>query len=76
MMNLSFIGLFGVYYSLQFLSLSDSTVITFLVPICTAIAGSVVLKEKFTVKEGLAGCKHADSPAFSPLSGLNRTPQV
>lgn len=51
-----FFGLFGVYFSLQYLSLSDATVLTFLAPLCTGIAGSLLLKEKFTLKEALAGC--------------------
>lgn len=51
-----FFGLFGVYYSLQYLSLSDATVLTFLGPLFTGIAGAIFLKEKFTLKEGLAGC--------------------
>ncbi|KAF8883013.1 hypothetical protein BD779DRAFT_898081 [Infundibulicybe gibba] len=50
-----FFGLFGIYYSLQYLSLSDATVLTFLVPLCTAIAGSVLLNEKFSIREALAG---------------------
>ncbi|KAF8883042.1 hypothetical protein BD779DRAFT_899798 [Infundibulicybe gibba] len=50
-----FFGLFGIYYSLQYLSLSDATVLTFLVPLCTAIAGSLLLNEKFSAREALAG---------------------
>ncbi|KAF8883036.1 EamA-like transporter family-domain-containing protein [Infundibulicybe gibba] len=50
-----FIGLFGMYYSLQYLSLSDATVLTFLAPLCTAIAGSLLLNEKFSIREALAG---------------------
>lgn len=50
-----FFGLFGVYYSLQYLSLSDATVLTFLAPICTAVAGSLLLGENFTRREALAG---------------------
>lgn len=52
-----FFGLFGIYYSLQFLSLSDATVITFLAPLCTGIAGALLLKESFTKKEALASCE-------------------
>lgn len=51
-----FFGLFGVYYSLQYLSLSDATVLTFLGPLFTGVTGALFLKEKFTLKEGLAGC--------------------
>ncbi|KAF8147806.1 hypothetical protein K438DRAFT_1867345 [Mycena galopus ATCC 62051] len=50
-----FIGLNGTYFSLQYLSLSDVTVISFLVPMCTAISGSLFLKETFTRREALAG---------------------
>ncbi|KAJ7576929.1 drug/metabolite transporter superfamily [Mycena floridula] len=50
-----FFGLFGIYYSLQYLSLSDATVLTFLAPLCTGIAGSLVLNERFTWREATAG---------------------
>lgn len=51
----SFFGLFGVYYSLQYLSLSDATVLTFLSPLLTAAVGAIVLKEDFSRREALAG---------------------
>jgi drug/metabolite transporter (DMT)-like permease len=51
MLHVRFFGLFGVYFSLQYLSLSDATVITFLAPTCTAIAGAVLLKEKLRIAE-------------------------
>ncbi|GAW07340.1 drug metabolite transporter superfamily [Lentinula edodes] len=35
-----FFGVFGIYFSLKFLSLSDATVLTFLSPLCTAVAGA------------------------------------
>ncbi|KAF7361337.1 Aldo-keto reductase [Mycena sanguinolenta] len=50
-----FIGLNGTYFSLQYLSLSDVTVLSFLVPMCTAISGSIFLKESFTRREAVAG---------------------
>ncbi|KAJ3516602.1 hypothetical protein NLJ89_g1022 [Agrocybe chaxingu] len=50
-----FIGLFGIYFSLQYLSLSDAVVLTFLTPMATAIAGSVFLGERFTIGEAFAG---------------------
>lgn len=53
----SFVGLSGTYFSLQYLSLSDVTVLAFLVPMCTALSGSFFLKEIFTRREALAGCK-------------------
>jgi drug/metabolite transporter (DMT)-like permease len=48
-------GLFGVYYSLIYLSLSDAIVITFLVPTTTAIAGYLLLGESLSRREILAG---------------------
>ncbi|KAH7923215.1 hypothetical protein BV22DRAFT_1093305 [Leucogyrophana mollusca] len=50
-----FFGLFGMYYSLIYLSLADATVLTFLGPISTAIAGYLILKESYSKKEFLAG---------------------
>ncbi|KAF9467668.1 hypothetical protein BDZ94DRAFT_974962 [Collybia nuda] len=49
-----FFALFGIYYSLQFLSLSDATVITFLAPLCTGITGVLFLKENFTKTQAIA----------------------
>ncbi|RBA15483.1 hypothetical protein FPRO05_12557 [Fusarium proliferatum] len=48
-------GLFGLYYSLSYLDISDATVITFLVPTLTAFIAWVALREPFTVKEATAG---------------------
>ena len=50
-------GIFGLYYSLQFLSLSDATVLQFLSPIFTAIGGSIFLNEAFSMREAFAGCE-------------------
>ncbi|KAL9708898.1 hypothetical protein Ac2012v2_008053 [Leucoagaricus gongylophorus] len=50
-----FFGLIGVYFSLQYLSLSDATVLTFLSPLCTAASGALFLGEKFSRKEVFAG---------------------
>ncbi|KAK2462437.1 hypothetical protein APHAL10511_005534 [Amanita phalloides] len=50
-----FFGAFGMYYSLQYLPLSDAVVLSLLTPLCTAVAGSFLLKEKFTNGEVLAG---------------------
>ncbi|KAA1470827.1 DUF6-domain-containing protein [Dentipellis sp. KUC8613] len=52
---IGFFGLFGIYYSLRFLSLSDATVLTFLAPLFTGVAGSIFLKEHFSRKEAIAG---------------------
>ncbi|KAI9439324.1 integral membrane protein DUF6 [Lactarius indigo] len=50
-----FFGLSGVYFSLQYLSLSDATVLTFMVPIFTGFSGAVFLKESLSLRELLAG---------------------
>jgi drug/metabolite transporter (DMT)-like permease len=50
-----FFGLFGVYYSLQYLDLSDATVLTFLAPILTGYFGRIFLKEPFLRTELYAG---------------------
>ena len=52
-----FFGLFGLFYSLEYLSLSDATVLTFLVPMCTAIIGALFLGENFLLREAFAGRK-------------------
>ncbi|KAI0739669.1 EamA-like transporter family-domain-containing protein [Daedaleopsis nitida] len=49
-----FFGLFGTYYALQYLSLSDATVLSFLSPMTTAITGAVLLKEDLTIRQLLA----------------------
>lgn len=50
-----FFGLCGIYFSLQYLSLSDAMVLTFLVPIFTGFSGAIFLKEPFSLRELLAG---------------------
>lgn len=40
-----FIGLAGNYLSLQYLSVSDATVLQFLTPMCVGVAGALLLKE-------------------------------
>ena len=64
-----FIGLFGIYFSLQYLSLSDATVLTFLTPICTVFTGAVFLGETFSHRQILAGSKQHNF--FIPLRFLN-----
>lgn len=39
-------GLFGVYYSLRYLSLSDATVLTFLAPV---LVGSFIIRSVYSV---------------------------
>ncbi|PSN69552.1 hypothetical protein BS50DRAFT_598488 [Corynespora cassiicola Philippines] len=50
-----FIGIFGLYYSLSWLEISDATVITFIIPTMTAVVCFLWLREPFTSKEALAG---------------------
>ncbi|KAI1789856.1 EamA-like transporter family-domain-containing protein [Ganoderma leucocontextum] len=49
-----FVGLFGTYYALQYLSLSDATMLSFLTPMCTAVTGALLLKENLTVRQMVA----------------------
>lgn len=50
-----FVGLCGLYLSLQYLSVADAIVLTFLTPITTAVAGSLLLKEGYSVTQAVAG---------------------
>ncbi|KAF7794438.1 hypothetical protein EIP86_005572 [Pleurotus ostreatoroseus] len=50
-----FTGISGVYYSLLYLSLSDATVLTFLAPTSTTIAAAILLSEKLSWKQLVAG---------------------
>lgn len=52
-----FLGIYGAYFSLQYLSLSDATVLTFVTPILTGLSGAVFLSEPLSIREALAGCK-------------------
>jgi drug/metabolite transporter (DMT)-like permease len=47
-----------MYFSLQHLSLSDATVLTFIAPILTGFSGAVFLKESLSIGEVLAGCEY------------------
>lgn len=70
-LSFSFFGLFGIYYSLNYLSLSDATVLTFLSPMTTALAGAIFLHEAFSKREALAGREYrffTGSSAFDHLS--------
>jgi len=49
-----FIGLWGLYYPLQYLSLSDTTVLTFLIPSVTAFTGYYLMGEKFSRGEAVS----------------------
>ncbi|KAI0424322.1 hypothetical protein F5Y09DRAFT_347835 [Xylaria sp. FL1042] len=50
-----FVGLFGLYYSLSYLEISDATAISFLVPTWTALLCYVWLKEPYRIQEAMSG---------------------
>ncbi|KAG1865003.1 hypothetical protein DFJ58DRAFT_724557 [Suillus subalutaceus] len=50
-----FLGLCGLYLSLQYLSVADATVLTFLTPLTTAVAGCLLLREGYSVTQAVAG---------------------
>lgn len=50
-----FFGLSGVYLALQHLSVADASVLIFLTPLMTAVAGSVLLKESYSTNQAVAG---------------------
>jgi EamA domain-containing membrane protein RarD len=50
-----FTALSGMYFSLQYLSLSDAVALKFLAPILTGFSGVIFLKESFSFKQVIAG---------------------
>jgi len=50
-----FFSLFGLYYGLRYLTLSDAAVLTFLAPNMVGVAGYFLLKEPFSKKQAMAG---------------------
>ncbi|CAI7285753.1 ATV_collapsed_G0043290.mRNA.1.CDS.1 [Saccharomyces cerevisiae] len=48
-----FFGVFGMYYSLMYLTISDAVLITFLAPSLTIFLSWVILRERFTKVEAL-----------------------
>lgn len=50
--GLGFFGVFGLYFSLQYLSLSDAVLITFLIPMVTAFLAWVLIGEHYSLLEG------------------------
>ncbi|GJE91691.1 DMT family transporter [Phanerochaete sordida] len=50
-----FIAYFGIYYSVQVLSIADATVLTFIAPILTTFTGAFFLGERFSWKQVAAG---------------------
>jgi len=51
---MGFFGIFGMYYSLQYLPIAEATVITFLAPAVASFACYLLLGEKFTRVEQIA----------------------
>jgi drug/metabolite transporter (DMT)-like permease len=43
-----------LYWSLQYLSVADATVLTDLTPLTTAVAGCVLLKEGYSARQAIA----------------------
>lgn len=50
-----FFGVFGLYYSLQYLSLSDAVAITFLIPMVTGFLAGALLHERYSFLEAICG---------------------
>ncbi|KAI0517696.1 hypothetical protein F5B22DRAFT_94884 [Xylaria bambusicola] len=50
-----FVGLFGLYYSLSYLEISDATAISFLVPTWTAFLCYIWLHEPYRIQEAVSG---------------------
>ncbi|EGW32986.1 uncharacterized protein SPAPADRAFT_137397 [Spathaspora passalidarum NRRL Y-27907] len=50
---LGFFGVFGLYFSLQYLSVSDAVGITFLAPMVTAFLAFIVLGESYSILEAV-----------------------
>lgn len=50
-----FLGLVGLYLSIQYLSVADATVLTFLTPLTTAVTGCILLREGYSVTQAVAG---------------------
>jgi drug/metabolite transporter (DMT)-like permease len=57
-----------MYLSLQYLSVADAIVLTFLTPITTAVAGSLLLKEGYSVTQAVAG---GESYALNSLLSMD-----
>ncbi|KAG1824672.1 uncharacterized protein BJ212DRAFT_1321811 [Suillus subaureus] len=55
-----FFGLYGMYWSLQYLAVADATVLLFLTPLMTAVVGSILLKESYFIDP-------TDSPQYDTI---------
>ncbi|ODV58941.1 uncharacterized protein ASCRUDRAFT_15071 [Ascoidea rubescens DSM 1968] len=51
---IGFFGVFGLYYSVLYLSVSDAVVITFLNPSIVALEAFIILRENYSLFEGIA----------------------
>lgn len=49
--TVGFFGVFGLYFSLMYLTISDAVLITFLAPSVTVLLAALVLRERFTKAE-------------------------
>ena len=49
--TMGFCSVFGMYFSLMYLTLSDAVIVTFLTPAVTVMLAAVVLRERFTKVE-------------------------
>jgi drug/metabolite transporter (DMT)-like permease len=47
-----------MYFSMKYLSFSDAVVLKFIAPILTGFSGAIFLKERLSLKQIGAGCKH------------------
>lgn len=50
---MGFFGVFGMYFSLMYLTISDAVLITFLAPSVTIILAWIILRESFSKAEGI-----------------------
>lgn len=57
-----FLGVYGLYFSLQYLSVLDAMAITFLIPMVTGLVAWIVLRERYSLLE--AAC------TFTSLAGV------
>ncbi|KAF5863867.1 hypothetical protein ETB97_009153 [Aspergillus alliaceus] len=74
-----FFGVYGLYYSVQYLPLSEATVLTFLAPILTCYACSLFIpNETFTRKQQLAGVVSLVGVVLiaRPLSVFSTSPEA
>ncbi|CAG8027055.1 unnamed protein product [Penicillium salamii] len=72
-----FMGVYGLYYSVQYLPLSEATVITFLAPIMTCYACSLLIPgETFSRRQQLAALVSLGGVVLIARPFSKRTPQT